>query len=562
MPEPASTNEFIPGTTLPAVLRTSDMSELVTRGNIVLEPQPTISPNDPLNWPLWRKCLFMVIIVFFTAYTNALSVAPDQPDNIFVEDGGLTWNDIDNSDALYYTGVIVWLILSAPSVYLYGSRISYISSALFGLAGSAWFTQIKRGSDLLWSSFLIGCSTSVLDAVVLHSMTHVFFQHELIVIVGIYSFLMYATVFLAGLIGSFLVAKQDWQWIGWISLIFECFFLILILFFLEESYFDRAHFETKAEAHNVIGSQIESNVLLSTRESLEDQKFPKEGVEPQCSHASIQIPDIVQEEKREAPDAPRSYLRRIALITPAVNIKGLGVQQYFQRLWLMARVFTVPQVYFAGLQWGTQLAWIGFYTEFELDYWISPPWNYTNSGTALMNIPSLIGVLIGCVYSIFSTYYALECMGRRNGGVQEAEFALWCMLPALILSPLGFFLFGFGTAYEWSWPAPYVGLGFLGFGQACTGEVATTYLLYCYPDMILENMIGVSVIYNVVALIFSIVTDYWISIGVKSTTISIGILNFFFIALMFPMIGWGKAARNWYSRFYISFVRKRDSLHK
>lgn len=553
--------DYIPGTFNIVAGDQADTAGLARHGNIILEPQPTISPNDPLNWPLWRKGIFMGIIVFFTGFTNALSVVPDTPSNILVESVGLSWNDIDNSDALYYTGMLVWLVVSAPSVYLYGSRISYILSALFGIAASVWYTQVEKGRDLLWAQFILGCSSSVMDAVVLHSMTHVFFQHELIVIVGIYAFLMYATVFLAALIGSFIVAKQDWQWIGWICLIFECVCLILIAFFLEESYFDRAHFSTKGATETLEG--IETHVSSKISKEGSQNEVYHHHVMPQFSVASIKLPDVIQEEKKTNPDPPRTYFQRIALITPAVNIKGFGLVQYLKRLWLMGRVFAIPQVYFAGLQWGAQLAWLGFYKEWELDGWTSPPWNYTNIGTGLMNVPGLIGVLIGCVYSVFSTYYAMEHMSRRNKGIQEAEVTLWCMLPALVLSPLGLFLFGFGTAYNWRWPAPYVGLGFLGFGQACSGDVAVTYLIYCYPEMVLENMIGVSVIYNIIALIFSFVAEPWMeSIGTSNTTISIGVLDFFFISLMFPMIKWGKPTRKWARKLYISFVQKRDSLHK
>lgn len=33
-------------------------------GKIVLVPQPSDSPNDPYNWPRWKKELFMMTIVY------------------------------------------------------------------------------------------------------------------------------------------------------------------------------------------------------------------------------------------------------------------------------------------------------------------------------------------------------------------------------------------------------------------------------------------------------------------------------------------------------------------
>lgn len=33
-------------------------------GQIVLVPQPSDSPNDPYNWPRWKKELFTVVIAY------------------------------------------------------------------------------------------------------------------------------------------------------------------------------------------------------------------------------------------------------------------------------------------------------------------------------------------------------------------------------------------------------------------------------------------------------------------------------------------------------------------
>lgn len=35
-------------------------------GNIVLVPQPSDSPNDPYNWPKWKKNAFMAVVLYGT----------------------------------------------------------------------------------------------------------------------------------------------------------------------------------------------------------------------------------------------------------------------------------------------------------------------------------------------------------------------------------------------------------------------------------------------------------------------------------------------------------------
>lgn len=39
--------------------------------DVVLVPQPSSSPNDPLNWPLWKKDFMLFLICIDTAVVGA-----------------------------------------------------------------------------------------------------------------------------------------------------------------------------------------------------------------------------------------------------------------------------------------------------------------------------------------------------------------------------------------------------------------------------------------------------------------------------------------------------------
>ena len=39
--------------------------------DVLLVPQPSRSPNDPLNWPLWKKDLMLFLICIDTAVVGA-----------------------------------------------------------------------------------------------------------------------------------------------------------------------------------------------------------------------------------------------------------------------------------------------------------------------------------------------------------------------------------------------------------------------------------------------------------------------------------------------------------
>jgi MFS family permease len=121
----------------------------------------------------------------------------------------------------------------------------------------------------------------------------------------------------------------------------------------------------------------------------------------------------------------------------------------------------------------------------------------------MMNIPTLIGAIIGCYYGGWFSDKFVEWYARRNNNVFEAEHRLWLMYPAAFIGSAGLMLFGIGTDMGMNWPAPYVGLGMIGFGWGCAGDLSLAYLQDAYPEMVLEGMVGVSVINNSIGCIFT-----------------------------------------------------------
>lgn len=150
----------------------------------------------------------------------------------------------------------------------------------------------------------------------------------------------------------------------------------------------------------------------------------------------------------------KTYWDRIRIITLAPNLRGTGFKQYLHRLWHTLRVFTFPAVWYAGLQWGFQQSCLTFYLTVQEDWWYGPPWNYGSAAVGNMNLPTLIGSLIGCAYGGYGSDAFMQWMIKRNKGVMEAEFRLYLMALCALVFPAGLWLFGIGSARGWSWPAP------------------------------------------------------------------------------------------------------------
>lgn len=67
--------EHVPGTALLTDVLDNETTVLRhdkgRNADVVLVPQPSKSPNDPLNWPLWKKDLMLFLICIDTAVVGA-----------------------------------------------------------------------------------------------------------------------------------------------------------------------------------------------------------------------------------------------------------------------------------------------------------------------------------------------------------------------------------------------------------------------------------------------------------------------------------------------------------
>jgi hypothetical protein len=77
----------------------------------------------------------------------------------------------------------------------------------------------------------------------------------------------------------------------------------------------------------------------------------------------------------------------------------------------------------------------------------------------------------------------------------------------------------------------------------------------------MEGMVGVAVVNNTMAMVFTFATSYWFEAqSVTDVMCEIGALSCVFIMTALPMMYWGKAARKWTLGRYNEFLVTRDQV--
>jgi hypothetical protein len=255
-----------------------------------------------------------------------------------------------------------------------------------------------------------------------------------------------------------------WRWIGYLGALICGGSLIVFYLGLEETEFQRDRY---LQAHV---DNADADAYLDAEQPIpkDSGRDAEKATDATTTHSFASYP-------------PKTYWDRIRIITLAPNLHGTGFKQYLHRLWHTLRVFTFPAVWYAGLQWGFQQSCLTFYLTVQEDWWYGEPWNYSSVAVGNMNLPTLIGSLIGCAYGGYGSDAFMQWMIKRNKGVMEAEFRLYLMALCTLIFPTGMWLFGIGSARGWPWPVPYVGLGFIGFGYGCAGDLSLSYLADSFP---------------------------------------------------------------------------------
>ncbi|KAK6346660.1 hypothetical protein TWF696_006779 [Orbilia brochopaga] len=418
------------------------------QAEIVLHPHPTDSPNDPLNWSWKRRYWSALLVCYYTGLTAATANNAGCASDAALVELGIPYEVFNDAAGVLFIGIGYFAPFVAPLATLYGRRIGYLVSMILGLIGSIWFAVSMTTGDTIGNQLFIGMSESASQTNVQLSLMDIFYSHRIGTALSIYVLATSIGTYLGPLIGGYVAGGPlGWRWVAWLGAIFYAASLVIFYFGMEETYFDRRGYLRKwfrpvhtpgipAKARkpadiDIVGEKKPDKIGERVVErSLSDDIGSAESninVNPNWKTRSRQWDSrpapLIDDGKH--PRELKPYRERIAVITPATNLKGWGTRQYFRLLLQGLRVFAFPAVIFSGLQWGAQDAWLTFYLTTEDELWSNEPWNYSVYGVALMNIPCLIGAIIGCLYSgPFSDRFVLW-MAKRNKGVKEAEFRLY-----------------------------------------------------------------------------------------------------------------------------------------
>ncbi|KAI1618250.1 major facilitator superfamily domain-containing protein [Exophiala viscosa] len=476
--------KHVPGTTLLDTHNTSGATG--KNSHVLLIPQPSNSPNDPLNWPLWQRDLLLVLY----CYCNLLCIGGIGPilspmAVILLEEFKISFTQVSllTGYSLCATGA-VGIFISALA-RKYGKRPCLLFSISCAFAG---------------------LSVAMFESVMFSVIGDLYYVHERGSRMAIYVTSNSGVANLPAMLAGKITTDLGWRWVFWLLAVFLGVAWLGVVFFGWETAYNRNevyNIDTSSQNTALERSRTASTTATTSRTNILQRMAPFQG-----SFTEESILKMVL----------RPFF---ILLNQTVAWAVLLIA--FPTLWLVGISFVIAQVFAA------------------------PPYLLSTSDLGYMSAGPVIGGTIGCLLCGWISDPIVKNISRRNNGTYEPEFRLILMILATVTSVLGYFLFGnlivqgksvIGIAAIWA-----IVVSSTQFSTVAIGG----YMVDAFRDISIEVFIISMICKNFLFFGFTYFLNDWIaSWGPAKMFNTIGGIQLALCLTTIPIWVFGKRLRAWW----------------
>ncbi|RKU48547.1 hypothetical protein DL546_007440 [Coniochaeta pulveracea] len=474
-------------------LRTSDTG-------IILIPQPSDDPRDPLNWTFAKKArivavLFLAMFVGFSApFCGQLNLAQQAAlyHKTVVQ---ITYFNSAASAGLATGGYLWW-----PLSNKFG-RTSVIFWTLFGvLAAQIWapmMTKHDQYAPYLVSRYFaafFGVTVSVLGPKYLVDM---FFLHQRGRAFTVLHLALNFGASAGPTFAGFVAAKAYWPVEYWWSVALCAFTIIVVFFFLEATYYDRGEGAVnRTKPDSWIKDRVETF-------------FPGNKVTAQVTWG---------ETARIAVTPFKIAIAPVLLIIAGFDAISFG---FYVALNALTPVWLQLPLKAHGI------------------------YGFSVLGNAAFTFVHWIGFIVGLLYGQFFSDRIPLWLVARNKGVWKPEYRLHALWPTnFLLMPLGLGLCGIALHYKLHWMVFALAQFFVTIGSLVSIPITVNYICECFRTHTTEA----TLVLNSMRLFLGLSINFYINPWIAAVGIGwvYGMMAFFTLfAFMFlvALMIWGHKIR-------------------
>ncbi|KAL9614753.1 MAG: hypothetical protein Q9167_000744 [Letrouitia subvulpina] len=451
---------------------------------VVLVPQPSDDPNDPLNWPLWKRDVILVILSTISVIASTLSPLLAANTVTLSLIFGRDFTQVALLTGYHLLGVGVAGFIFVASARIWGKRHLYLLGTILIVISSAWGgASGENYNSLLWARIVQGIGLAPFEALVNASVGDLYFVHERGKRMAFSNLALFGGAFFTPVLVGKITHTIGWQWTFYLVAIFAGALLPLIFCFVPETAYRRADIlntdSTELKAFDNLSHSGHSDVP-STRAS-NPTSFEKQGVVAPRQAETLHNPGA-------------TGLSRVSFTQTLHPFNDRKSDENFFKLVLRPfPLFLHPAVLWACLIQGTLIGWTVMIGVVLAAIFLGPPLWFNEVETGYMYTGPFVGAIFGFIISGLLADWSTTFMIKRNRGVYEPEFRIVLVVAQLVFGCAG--LYGFGITspkvgkYGWFWPDFFFALEVTGM---VLGAVASAlYIVDAHRGYLWETKQGI-----------------------------------------------------------------------
>ncbi|KAL6412889.1 hypothetical protein AUP68_02381 [Ilyonectria robusta] len=524
-----------------------DMVGLKKVGNIVLIPQPSDSPNDPLNWSKAIKNTIAILasVISTTAIAMSVMLTPAIPiisrEFSVSVDTASTWTI---GLLVFWTGFTASVTAAGSNVI--GKRPFILGSILIMVITNIWGAFASSFTSLAALRTLQGIASAPYETMVTALISDIFFLHERGMWLALWSLVISAGILIGQVIAGLIIDSLSYSaTFGFSALVFGIL-LILSYFLMFETTYSKprptvGHTPMPMDTVDAPRPPEQSHTRNETSRTGPDglSKTLSTTLSIDASLYASSFDDDVDLLKEHV-ERPEPYARKLRIFRGRVSKAN-----FFRDLISPFQLMAYPAVLYGATINGFCTALVIGTGLLSTVLLTQPPYNLTPTSLGIVNIaPFLVGLFAAPAAGWMADAVAKN-LARRNGGVFEPEFRILLMVigaPIFIAS-----FIGFGESVARGHPLPIV-LAWLGVQHAgfpFVIQAALSYVLDCHAHE--SNLAFVVIAFFKAIFSFiatSFLTGFMIKVGVRHFFFGVAGVTTAVLMLSLPVYVYGKRFRS------------------
>ncbi|KAK7529286.1 major facilitator superfamily domain-containing protein [Phyllosticta citribraziliensis] len=487
-----------------------------------LFPVPADDPNDPLQWPNWKKTTILVLLSFYSFLGNSALLGPSVYIQIYSKEFGISPTTASN--LISYPNLIYGFgsLLLVPAYLKFGRRpVMLVSMTMyvFGLLGAS---RAHSYGGLMAARLVHALGSGVCEALPVQLVNDIFFLHERGKRIGYYTIALCWGATGPLYAGYMLAGGYSWRLYFYVELAFAAALLVLSFIFVEETMYKRDTGQTSSNS-----SDKDVGEKMTAVERLES------------------VPVV----------PPRKTFREQLKVWSGIDHSV----SFFLTAGRSFTYFMVPSVLWVITSFGIYigLGGLAFNYTFPIKI-VAPPYNWSPENSGLIALGNIIGYGLAIPFTPTSDYLAAR-LTRKNNGIREAEMRLGVMLPAMVVGPIGLIVYGMVAQRNLHWIGYFAGVTMVDWASYFYFTFALAYSVDSYNANTSEMLIAMNLGKQAISfgmgfkLLDWILESGYANVIAGAFTVVLVLNNFALLLFMWK----GKSIRRFFSQTWLARMHKK-----